>query len=85
MKNAKKIYDIGQLLLVAGSVLYVAELVTIESSAMTLAITLIYLVSLVLILIGWLGTAEERKAEKEQKKQEAAAKKAAKQAARNAA
>ena len=85
MKNAKKIYDIGQWILIIGSLLYVVELVTLESKAMTLAITLIYLVSLVLILIGWLGTAEERKAEKERKKQEAAAKKAEKRAARTAA
>ncbi len=85
MKNAKRIFDIGQLILVVGSILYVVELLTIESKAMTLAITGIYLVSLVLILIGWIGTADERKAEKERKKQEAAAKKAEKQAVRNAA
>ena len=81
MKNAKRIYDIGQWILILGSLLYVVELLTLESKALTLAITVIYLVSLVLILIGWLGTSEERKAEKERKKQEAAAKKAEKRAA----
>lgn len=78
MKNAMKIYDLGQLLMVLGSALYIVELFTIESKAMTLAITAIYLVSLLLTAIGYLGTSEQRKAEKEQRKREEAARKAAK-------
>ena len=81
MKNAAKIFDIGQLIMILGSVLYVVELTIVESSALTAAITVIYAISLVLILIGWIGTKDERKAEKQRKKQEEAAKKAAKKAA----
>ena len=86
MKNAMKIYNLGQGIMVVGSILYLAELLTQrESAAMTAVIAVIYIISLVLIAIGWLGTGEERKAEKERKKQEEAAKKAAKKAAKNAA
>ena len=77
MKNAAKIFDIGQLLMVLGSALYLVELVAVEHPALTMVITVIYAISLVLILIGWIGTRDERKAEKEKKRQEAAAKKAA--------
>ena len=77
MKNAMKIYNLGQGIMVVGSVLYLAELLMQrESAGMTTAIAVIYIVALVLIGIGWLGTGEERKAEKERKKQEEAAKKA---------
>ena len=79
MKNAMKIYNFGQLLMVLGSALYIVELFTIESRAMTLAITAIYLVSLLLTAIGYLGTGEQRRAEKEQRKREEAARKAARQ------
>ena len=85
MKNAKKIYDIGQLLMVIGSVMYLVELLTMDNPTLTMAIAMIYVISLVLILIGWIGTKDERKAEKERKKQEEAAKKAAKKAAKSAA
>ncbi len=85
MKNAKKIYDIGQLLMVLGSVMYLVELLTMDNPTLTMAIAMIYVISLVLILIGWIGTKDERKAEKERKKQEEAAKKAAKKAAKSAA
>ena len=81
MKNAAKIFDIGQLILILGSALYLVELTVVESAALTAVITVIYGISLVLILIGWIGTKDERKAEKERKKQEEAAKKAAKKAA----
>ena len=81
MKNAAKIFDIGQLIMILGSVLYLVELTIVESTALTTAITVIYAISLVLILIGWIGTKDERKAEKERKKQEEAAQKAAKKAA----
>ena len=81
MKNAAKIFDIGQLLMILGSALYVLELVYVETAALTTAIAVIYAISLVLILIGWIGTKDERKAEKEKRKQEEAARKAAKKAA----
>ena len=81
MKNAAKIFDIGQLIMILGSALYVVELTIVESAALTAAITVIYAIALVLILIGWIGTKDERKAEKKRRKQEEAAKKAAKKAA----
>ena len=81
MKNAARIFDIGQLLMILGSALYLVELTVMENEALTTAIAVIYVISLVLILIGWIGTKDERKAEKERKKQEEAARKAAKRAA----
>ena len=81
MKNAAKIFDIGQLIMILGSALYLVELTLVENTALTAAITVIYAIALVLILIGWIGTKDERKAEKERKRQEEAAKKAAKKAA----
>ena len=81
MKNAARIFDIGQMIMILGSLLYVVELTIVESAALTAAITVIYAIALVLILIGWIGTKDERKAEKERRKQEEAAKKAAKKAA----
>lgn len=81
MKGAMKIYNAGQWIMILGSALYVVELFTIESKAMTLAITAIYAAALILMLIGWIGTKDERKAEKGKRKQEEAAKKAAKRAA----
>ena len=81
MKNAARIFDFGQLLMILGSALYLVELTLVESAMLTMAITVIYAVSLVFILIGWIGTKDERKAEKERKKQEEAARKAAKKAA----
>ena len=64
MKNAMNIYNIGQLLLVLGSALYVVELVAYESWTFTLAICGVYAVALILMLIGWCGTREERAARK---------------------
>ena len=81
MKNAAKIFDIGQLIMILGSALYLVELTIVESAALTAAITVIYAIALVLIRIGWIGKKDERKAEKERRKQEEAAKKAAKKAA----
>lgn len=81
MKNAAKIFDIGQLILILGSALYLVELTVAESPLLTAVITAVYAISLVLILIGWIGTKDERKAEKEKRKQEEAARKAAKKAA----
>ena len=74
MKNARKIYDIGQVILVIGSLMYLVELMSKGALVLTLPITCVYAVALVLMLIGWIGTKDERKAAK-------AAKKAAKKAA----
>lgn len=70
MKNAKKIYNIGQVILVIGSLMYIAELLSQGAVTLTLPISCVYAVSLVLLLIGWIGTREERKAAKAAKKAE---------------
>lgn len=70
MKNAKLIGGIGKLILVLGSILYVIELLGNESWSFTLAISGVYAVALVLIFIGWLGTRDERRAEKAAKRAE---------------
>ena len=79
MKNAKKIYDLGQILLVLGSVLYIVELLAYESWTMTLCICGVYAVALILMLVGWAGTRDERRARKaaDKAEREAQAKKAA--------
>lgn len=77
MKNAKKIWDIGQLLLILGSILYVVELLTCDSWAFIMVISAVYAVSLVLMLIGWIGTKDERRAAKEAEKAAKAAKEGA--------
>lgn len=78
MKNAKTIGNIGQLLLVLGSALYVVELLPWSISGLVGAISVIYAISLILLAIGWVGTKEERKAEKARRKAEKAAAKEAK-------
>lgn len=80
MKNAKMIGNIGQILMVLGSALYLAELVWLKTEALTALISAIYAVALVLMLIGWVGTKDERKAAKE-----AAAREKAQEKARKAA
>lgn len=70
MKNAKKIYAIGQLLLVLGSALYIVELLAYESWTMTLCICGVYAVALILMLLGWFGTRDERRARKAAEKAE---------------
>lgn len=85
MKNAMKLYNLGQALMVLGSALYLVEIFTLERKWLTAAITVIYIVSLILLAIGWLGTRDERRAERERERQEEAARKAAKKAARDAA
>lgn len=81
MKNAKRIYGAGQLVLVLGSLLYLVELLYYESWAFTMFICGVYAVSVVLIFIGWIGTREERRAQKEREKAEKAARKQQKNAA----
>lgn len=73
MKNAEKIFNIGQLLMILGSILYLVELVVLRSEALTLPIAIVYIISMVLMLIGWIGTRDERRARKEQQKREAEA------------
>ena len=52
MLKGRKLYDVGQLLIVLGSVLYVIELLTIETWGFTLAICGVYVVALAVLLIG---------------------------------
>lgn len=80
MKNAKLMGNIGQLLMILGSALYLAELVWLKTEALTAFISIIYAVALVLMLIGWIGTKDVRKAAKEaaaRKKAEAKSEKSA--------
>lgn len=76
MKNAKRIGGVGQWIMVVGSALYVASLLTEETTLSILAISCIYIVAVVLMLIGWFGTKDERKAQKAAKKAEKQAQKA---------
>lgn len=73
MKHANTIFDIGQILLVLGSALYVVELMPRVIPGLVTIISIIYAVALILMLIGWIGTREERKARKAQRKAEKAA------------
>lgn len=82
MKNARMFTDIGQAALVLGSALYIVELLPNSSLSLVLPITIIYAAALILLLIGWCGSKEERAAKKAEKKAE---KEAAKQAARSKA
>ena len=77
MKNAKKIGDIGQVLLVLGSALYVVELMPRQVPGLVAVISIVYAAALILMLIGWIGSKEERQAKKAARKAEKAAKKAA--------
>lgn len=77
MKNAKKIGDIGQALLVLGSALYIVELMPQQVPGLVAVISIVYAAALILMLIGWIGSREERQAKKAAKKAEKAAKKAA--------
>lgn len=76
LEKAHKFSGIGQIILVIGSLMYVAELVGYGSKALTLALCVVYGISIVFMLIGWFGTKEERKAQKEKEKAQKAAKKA---------
>lgn len=64
MKNANKIGQIGDILLVLGSALYVYELLTVDTAALTAVISVIYAAALVLKLIHRIGTRNERRAAK---------------------
>ena len=67
MKHANTIFGIGQALMVLGSALYVVELMPRQFPGLVTIISVVYAVSLILMLIGWIGTKEERKAKKAQK------------------
>ena len=75
MKNAKRIGNIGRLLMIIGSALYVASMLTSETNATVIALCCLYIAAMVLMFIGWLGTRDERKAAREAKKAEKAEKK----------
>lgn len=81
MKNAEKIFNIGQWIMILGSVIYAIELILLKTEALTLPLVAVYAVSIVLMLIGWIGTRDERRARKEQQKREAEAAKQARQSA----
>lgn len=68
MKHAKRIGGIGQLIMIIGSILYVVSLLTAETNATVITISCLYAAALVMMLIGWIGTKDERKAAKESKK-----------------
>ena len=74
MNNAKKIYNIGEWIMVLGSLIYLIELLTQEQFNLTLPISIIYIISVVMIVIGFIGTKDERKAEKARLKAEKAQK-----------
>ena len=80
MKNAKKIGDIGQLLMILGSAMYLIELLFMKLEPFTGVIAAVYAVAMVLMLIGWIGTKDERKAAKEAQARAKAEKKAGKAA-----
>ena len=73
MKNAEKIFNIGQWIMILGSIAYAIELILLKTEALTLPLVAVYAVSIVLMLIGWYGTRDARKARKEEQKREAAA------------
>ena len=71
MKNAEKIFNIGQWIMILGSIAYAVELLLLKTEALTLPLVGVYAVSIVLMLIGWVGTRDARKARKEQQTREA--------------
>ena len=81
MKNAEKIFNIGQWIMILGYIAYAVELILLKTEALTLPLVAVYAVSIVLMLIGWIGTRDERRARKEQQKREAEAAKQARQSA----
>lgn len=72
MKNVKKINDIGDILLILGSALYVYALMTMQTPVLTAIISVVYAIAVVLKLVYLFSTREERKAAKEAAKGKAA-------------
>ena len=73
MKNAEKIFNIGQWIMILGSIAYAVELLMNKSESLRLPLVGVYGLAMVLMLIGWIGTRDERRARKEQQKREAEA------------
>ena len=73
MKNAEKIFNIGQWIMILGSIAYAVELLLLKTEALTLPLVGVSAVAIVLMLIGWVGTRDARRARKEQQKREAEA------------
>ena len=71
MKNAKLIGDIGDLLLVLGSLVYVYALLNMQTTLLTIVISVIYAAAVVLKLIHRHATCEERRAAKQAAKEAA--------------
>ena len=65
MKNAKMIGNIGDLLLVLGSLVYVYALLNMQTTLLTVVISVIYAAAVVFKLIHRHATREERRAAKE--------------------
>ena len=81
MKHAHMIGGIGEALLVLGSALYVVELLpNMMVPGLVPIITVVYAISLVLLLISFIGTKEERRLKREKKKAQKAAARAKKAA-----
>ena len=72
MKNVKMINNIGDILLILGSALYVYALLTMQTPVLTAIISVVYAIAVVLKLVYLVSTREERKAAKEAAKGKAA-------------
>ena len=72
MKNAKMIGNIGDILLILGSIVYVYALLTMQTPLLTAVISVIYITAVVLKLIHFVSTRDERRAAKEAEKGKAA-------------
>ena len=74
MKNAEKIFNIGQWIMILGSAIFAVDLIydmlRHQSLHLTPPIAIIYIISIVLMLIGWFGGRDARRAQKEQQKRE---------------
>lgn len=70
LKSAKKIYEIGQWIMVIGSAVYLFEMLTQERYNLILPISIIYIISVIMLVIGWFGTKDERREEKARLKAE---------------
>lgn len=69
MKHAKTIGDIGSILMVLGSILYLVDILSaVIIPGVQIILCCVYGAALVLMLIGHIGTREERKARKAEKK-----------------
>ena len=65
MKNVKMIGNIGDILLVLGSLVYVYALLNMQTTLLTAVISIIYGIAVVCKLVYRVATRDERKAAKE--------------------